>query len=105
MADTAQTPVVVPANAGIIDALQAAARYTVVLIGAVTAILGFLNAHDIAGLMAYVQANGGQITASVAGLIAIGTAAYGVLKSHRRGSQIATVAASPRVPASIATTK
>jgi hypothetical protein len=97
-----QEPVVVSPNAGGIDAVQAAARYLVVIVTAFVAIVGFLKVHDLAGLIAYIQSNGGQLVAAVSGLIAIGTAAYGIFKTHKRGAQIATVAA--RVPDDIATT-
>ncbi len=105
MADTATTPIVVSTNAGAIDAIQAGARYVGVIIAALIAVAGFLRTRDAAGLIAYVQANGGQVLGAVSGLIAIGTAAYGIFKSHKRGSQIATVAASSKVPDSVATTK
>lgn len=99
--DNAKT-VVVYANAGLIDGIQAAARYTVVIIGFVTAVLGLLKVHDIAGIITLIQSNGGQVLAAISGLIALGTAAYGVFKSHKRGAQVADVAADPDVPDSSA---
>jgi hypothetical protein len=105
MVDTAPTPVVVPANAGLIDGAQAALRYIAFLITATTAILALLKAHDAAGLIAYIQANAGQIGGAISGLIALGIAAYGVFKTHKRGAQIATVALNPAVPETVATTK
>lgn len=101
----ADEPVVVSPNAGLIDGVQAAARYAVVIVGFVTAVLGLLKVHDVAGIIALIQSNGGTVLGAVSGLIALGTAAYGVLKSLRRGSQIATVAASPKVPDSVASLK
>jgi len=98
-------PVVVSANAGLVDGIQAAARYVVVLIGFMTAVLGLFKTHDIAGLIAYVQTHGGETLGAVSGLIALGTAAYGVFKSKKRGTQVATVAADPEVPEYIATLK
>lgn len=95
----------VSANAGLIDGLQAAGRLAVVVVGFVTATLGLLQAKDIAGLIAYIQANGGEFVGAVAGLIAFGTAAYGVFKSHKRGAQVANVAASPEVPDHVAALK
>lgn len=103
MVDQTQEPVVVPANAGLTDSLQAAARYVAFLITATVAVLGLLKVHDIAGLIGYIQTNGGQITAAVSGLIALGVAAYGVFKTHKRGAQVAAVAADPRVPDKVAT--
>jgi len=101
----ADEPIVVSANAGLIDGLQSAGRYAVVLIGFTTAVLGLLKVHDIAGMIALIQSNGGQVLAAVSGLIALGTAAYGVFKSKKRGTQIATVAANPVVPDAVATIK
>lgn len=104
MADPTE-PVVVSANAGAIDAVQAGLRYAGFLFTAVVALLGFFSAHDAAGAMAYLQTNGGQIVAAGSGLIALGISAYGVLKTHKRGAQVATVAADPRVPETVATLK
>lgn len=101
----ATEPVVVSANAGVIDSIQAASRYIVVIVGFITAALGLLKVHDIAGMIALIQSNGGQMLAAISGLIALATAAYGVFKSHKRGAQIATVAADPRVPDKVASTK
>lgn len=92
-------------NAGAIDSIQAAARYASFLVTAVVAILGFLQAKDAVGLMAYIQSSGGQIVAAVSGLAAFGIAAYGVFKTWKRGAQVATVAADPRVPDKIAALK
>jgi len=101
----ADKPIVVSSNAGLIDGIQAAARYVVVLVTFTTAVLGLLRVHDIAGLISYIQANGGETLAAVSGLIALGTAAYGIFKSKKLGNQIATVAVDDRVPDSVATTK
>lgn len=98
-------PIVVSENAGLIDGIQAIARYLVVIITFIIAVLGLLKVHDIAGIINLIQANGGQVMAAISGLIALGTAAYGVLKTRKRGAQIATVATSSDVPASVATTK
>jgi hypothetical protein len=98
-------PVVVSANAGLIDGIQAAARYLVVIVGFITAVLGLLKTRDIAGLIMYIQNNGGETLSAVMGLIAIGTAAYGVFKTRKRGVQVASVAADPDVPDHVATLK
>lgn len=104
MVDETPTPIVVPKNAGVIDSVQAAIRLIGFLITAFMSIVGFLKAGDIAGLLAFIQSSGGQIFAAVSGLVALAIAGYGVFKTHKRGAQIATVAASPKVPNSIATT-
>jgi uncharacterized membrane protein (UPF0136 family) len=67
--------------------------------------LAFVSKHDLAGLAGYVQSNLGQVVGAVSGLIALGTAAYGVLKSRKRGAQVATVASDSRVPDEVATIK
>lgn len=105
MADDVKQPVVVSPNTGLIDGIQAAARYAVVLITFITAFLGLLQVRDIAGIIALIQSNGGQVLAAISGLIALGTAAYGVFKTRKRGAQIVTVATDPKVPDSVATLK
>lgn len=92
-------------NAGLIDSLQAVARYTVVIVGFITALLGLFKTHDIDGIILYIQNNGGEALAAVSGLIALGTAGYGVFKSWKRGRQVSDVAANPEVPENIATLK
>jgi spore maturation protein SpmA len=82
---------------GLMDGIQSAVRYAVVLVGFTTAVLGLLKVHDIAGIIALIQSNGGTVLAAISGLIALGTAAYGVLKSQKRGTQVAEAAAVPQV--------
>lgn len=98
-------PVVVSKNAALIDGIQAVARYAVVIVGFVTAMLALFKVHDIAGMIAYIQANGGQALGAVTGIIALVTAAYGVFKSGKRGGQLAEVAADPEVPDHVAQVK
>jgi hypothetical protein len=80
-------------NTGTRDALQAAGRYIVVIVTAVIAIFGLFKAHDIAGLFTYVQSHGGELLAAISGLVSLGVAAYGVLKTHKRGVQATPVIA------------
>lgn len=101
----ADEPIQVSGSAGLIDSVQAAIRYAVVVVGFVTAVLGLLQTRDIAGIITLIQTNGGAVLAAISGLIALGTAAYGVLKTHKRGEQVADLAADPRVPDSVATLK
>jgi hypothetical protein len=98
-------PIKVSANAGLVDSVQAALRYVVVLVTFVTAVLALLKTRDIAGLISYIQSHGGEVLGAVSGLIALGTAAYGVFKSHKRGDQVAAVASSSQVPESVASLK
>lgn len=84
-------------NQGFIDSAQAAVRYIVVIVTAVIALLGLLKVHDVAGMIAYIQMNGGDVLAAISGLTAIGTAAYGVWKTHKRGVQAALPMVNPKV--------
>jgi hypothetical protein len=95
----------VSANAGLIDGATAAFRYAAFLVTAVTAILGLLRTKDVAGLIAYIQANGGDIIGAASGLIAFAIAAYGIGKTWLRGSQVAEVAAHEDVPNRVAALK
>jgi hypothetical protein len=95
MADETNQTVQVPPNAGSKDGLQSVGRSLLFLIGVVSTLLGFFNAHDLAGAATYVQQNIGQtITAilAVAGFIA---ATYGAIKARRRGGQLEDAAANP----------
>lgn len=102
MVDEAPKPIIVAPSQGLIDSVQAALRYIGVLITAYIAIMGLLKTRDIAGVVAYLHENIGQIGAAVSGLVAIAIAAYGIFKSHKRGAQVATVAADPSVPNRVA---
>lgn len=85
----------VSANAGLIDGIQATARYVVVLITFTTALFGLFQAHDIAAIFMYVKQNGGQALGAVSGLIALGTAAYGVFKTRKRSNELEKAAIDP----------
>jgi hypothetical protein len=96
MPDDTNTTVEVPPNTKLNDSLQAAARYVGVIITAVIAIVGLLGRHDVVGLLTFVQSNGGEVFIAVSGLISLGTAAYGIFKTGKRGGQLETAAADPR---------
>lgn len=100
MPDPAPQPVVVPENAGTLDTLGAAGRYLVVIVTIVPALLALLQARDIAGVIDFLRGNQGA--ALIAAVVGFGTLAYGLIKTHKRGSQIATVAADSRVPDRVA---
>lgn len=74
-------------NTGTVDAIQAGLRYVVVLITAIVALFGLVKAHDIAGLVNYVQTNGGTLVAAISGLVSLGTLLFGLFKTHKRGVQ------------------
>ena len=100
--DNLNAPIAVnatPAN----DQISAAVRTVVLLISVVTALAGLASKHDLAGFIAYVQ-SAPFITA--AGLVmGAGTFAWGQWKTRHRAKQLATIAADPRVPDSVAVTK
>lgn len=102
MPDTVTPPIVVSANAGIIDLLTALGRYAIVIVTAIPILLKLLGTHDLVAIIAYLRGSDG--TALTAAVIGIGTLLYGLWKTHKRGAQIATVALSPSVPERVATT-
>lgn len=96
-------PVVVSANAGILDMLAAAFRYLVVIIGAIPLLIKMVGIRDFAGIVAYFQgAEGSAVIAAISALVALG---YGLFKTHKRGAEVASVAANSRVPDSVAQLK
>jgi hypothetical protein len=102
MADGTQTPIEVTSAQGVTDALQALIRYLVVIAGFITGLGTVLGTHDAAAAVAYVQTNLGPVVAAVFSLVGLLTAAWGIYKTFKRGSQLATVAASSQVPNSVA---
>lgn len=97
------TPIVVNANAGWHDLLFALGRYILIIIGFAPVILPLLRNLDILGLMTLLQSSeGAKLSAAVGGFIAL---VWGLVKSHKRGSQVADIAKNPDVPDRIATTK
>jgi hypothetical protein len=95
--------IVVSENAGAIDTLTAAGRYAMVLIAAVPMLLTVIGTHDLVQIIAFLQ--GADGVKLVAALVGLGTIAYGLIKTHKRGRQVADVAASPEVPQKIAALK
>lgn len=96
-------PIVISSNAGLIDGIQSAARTLVILATAIPIMLSFLSKHDLVGMIGYLQSvEGAQVIATMTGL---GTIAYGIYKSHKRGAQVAAVASDVRVPAEVASLK
>lgn len=100
MPDTVEKPIEVSANAGTIDSLQSIGRLLLVIAGTVPVLLKLLGSRNFMGLVDYFRSSdGATFIAAIGGVAAF---AYGVYKSHKRGAQIATVAASSKVPNSIA---
>lgn len=103
MSDVTPPPVVVSANAGLLDTLMAAGRLLVIILGAIPLLYTLLGKHDFAGLLAYFHgAEGATLIGAMSSLAAI---AWALWKSHKRGAQVAAVAADVRVPDAVATLK
>lgn len=101
MVDTpATTPIVVSESQGIIDLLAAAGRYITVIVTLGAALLAILKTHDIAAIIAFMR--GTQGAALIAAVMGLGALGWGLYKTHKRGAQVATVAASSEVPNKIA---
>lgn len=100
MTDTTTKPIVVSQNAGIIDLLTAAGRYVVVIVGAVPLLLQLLGTRDFIGIVNYFR--GADGSALIAAAVALATMVYGLIKTRKRGAQVATVALDRRVPDSVA---
>lgn len=96
-------PIVVSENAGIIDLLTAAGRYAVVIATSIPILLQLLGSRNIVEIMTYFRGDAGSTL--MAAVIGLGTLAYGLFKTRKRGAQIATVALDSRVPDRVATTK
>lgn len=103
MATNANPEIKVSANAGLIDTLTAAGRMAVVIIGSIPILLQFLGDRNLIGLVNYFRTEDG--TALTTAAVALFMLGWGLWKTHRRGGQIATVAANPRVPDSVAALK
>ncbi len=102
MPDTSTKPIVVSPNAGVVDTLTALGRYIVVIMSAIPILLQLLGARDVFAIIAYLRGSDGATL--IAAVIGVGTLVYGLIKTRKRGAQIATVALDSRVPASVATT-
>lgn len=98
-----EKPVVVAPNAGAIDMLAALARYVTVLFTLGAALLAVLQTKDIAAIITFLRGNDGAALISAA--VGLGTLIYGLIKTHRRGAEIAAVAGDYRVPNSVAQLK
>lgn len=78
-------------NVGFVDMLQAGGRYIGVLVSFVVAMLALLKTRDIAGMAAYIQDNLGPVIGAISGLITLGTIAFGLFKTQKRGVQAAPI--------------
>lgn len=102
MPDTTDKPIVVSKNAGILDTLSAAGRYVAVILTSAPILMTLLGSGNFTGLVDFFRGNDGNTL--IAAAIGLGTLAWGLFKTRKRGAQIATVAMDTRVPNSIAKT-
>lgn len=86
-------PVTVSANAATNDPLFAFLRYAVVIIAAFPTLLALLKDHDVAAIHAYFTSDAGRVV--VAAAVGLGTMAYGLWKTYRRGSSLVSAATDP----------
>ena len=85
MADNNETPpITAPTPAT--DQAASAVRTVLLIIGAMTAIAGFVAKRDLSGFILYVQSTDGL--AFVGLMISIGTIAWGQWKTRHRAKQI-----------------
>lgn len=88
-------PVPVNRNAGPLDTIYALLRYIVVIIGAVPLLLKLLGAGDVIALIDYFRsADGSALIAAISAVVAL---LWGLFKTFRRGNQVASAAANPKV--------
>lgn len=98
MSDPTEPPILVTSAQGVTDAVQAALRYVVVIVGFLSGLGALIGRQDAAGAVAYVQTNLGGTVAAIFGLVGLGTALYGIYKTYKRGQQLSNAAANPAVP-------
>lgn len=96
-------PIEVAPNAGVIDLLTALARYLTVIFTLGAALLAVLRTKDIAAIIEFMRGTDGATL--IAACLGLGTLLYGLYKTHKRGAQVATVAADFRVPDRVARLK
>jgi hypothetical protein len=91
-------PIVVSEHAGAIDTLTAAGRYIVVIFTVFPALIALLKTKDFAGLIEFLRGNQGAALGAAA--VGLGTLAYGLIKTRKRGAQL--VVAADAAPNSVA---
>lgn len=99
MTEEVKTPIVIDSAQGMTDAMQAAIRYLVVIVGFLSGLGALIGQQDATAAVTYVQSNLGGAVAAVFGLVALGTAIYGIYKSWKRGQQLNAV--EPHAPDSV----
>ena len=102
-AETTPAQIVVSGYAGTLDTLYAAGRMLLLIFSAVPVLLTLLGKHDLLSLITYFEGDSGK--ALLGAVVGLATVVFGLLKSFKRGTQIASVANNAAVPSSVAITK
>lgn len=97
------TPIVVTGNETIADPAKLALANVVVVLGALTALSGFVSNRDLAGFIVWIKTTDGA--AFIAAALSLGGVAYSWWKSRHRAAQVVAVAVDNRVSPSVATIK
>lgn len=95
-------PIVVTGNEALADPVKLALANVVVVVGAMTALSGFLSNRDLAGFIVWIKTTDGA--AFIAAALSLAGLAYSWWKSRHRAAQVVSVAVDDRVPAAVATT-
>nr|WP_314471032.1 hypothetical protein [uncultured Sphingomonas sp.] len=96
-------PIVVKGNEALVDPAKLAVANVVVVIGALTALSGFVSNRDLAGFIVWIKTTDGA--AFLAAALSLAGIVYSWWKSRHRAAQVVNVAADERVPAEVATVK
>lgn len=101
---TNETPqIVVSGNETLADPAKLALANIVVVLGALTALSGFVSNCDLAGFIVWIKTTDGA--AFIAAALSLAGVAYSWWKSRHRAAQVVNVAADERVPVEVATVK
>lgn len=103
MSDNNEAPPITVNASPATDQATSAVRTVLLIFSVVTALAGFFSKRDLAGFIAYVQSS--DFITALALLIGAATFAWGQWKTRHRAKQLATIAADPRTPDSVATIK
>lgn len=96
-------PIVVTGNETLADPAKLALVNVLVVIGAMTALSGFVSNRDLAGFIIWIKTTDGL--AFVGAATSLAGIAYAWWKSRHRAAQVVTVASDDRVPTEVANVK
>lgn len=103
MTDNETPPIVVSGNAATTDPLKLAIANVFVILGAMTALAGFVSNRDLAGFIVWIKTTDGA--AFIGAVMTVASLGYAAWKSRHRATQVVTLGADPRVPATVAVVK